>query len=130
MAEPAGGGPGAAPRARVKCWVEVDDALVLSDWRVDLLALADELGSLSAAAERLGVAYRVAWGKIHEIEGRLGVKLLAGQSGGPHGGGSELTPAGRDLVERYRRFRRGLDALVEQRFAEAFGDAPFFAGPL
>ncbi len=105
---------------RSKCWVELEGELILSDWRVDLLVAVDELGSLAAAAERFNVAYRVAWGKIKEIETRLGVALLEGHSGGVGGGGAQLTPAGRDLVARYNHFRTGLPELIERRFAEAF----------
>lgn len=107
-------------QVRSKCWVERDGELVLSDWRVDLLQAVDELGSLAAAAERFDVAYRVAWGKIREIETRLGIPLLEGHSGGVGGGGTRLTPQGRELVARYNRFRAGLTELIEQRFAEAF----------
>lgn len=106
----------------VKCWAEAEGEVALSDWRIELLALADECGSLSAAAQRMDVAYRVAWGKLRDIERRLGIRLLEGRTGGAGGGGSALTPAGRDLVARYRRFRAGLDELVQQRFAEEFGD--------
>lgn len=109
---------------RSKCWVEDDGQLVLSDWRVDLLMAVDQLGSLSAAAEQFDVAYRVAWGKIKEIEAQLGIALLQGRSGGADGGGTRLTPAGRDLVARYNRFRNGLSALIEQRFADAFATWP------
>ncbi len=105
-----------------KCWVELSGMLVLSDWRVDLLMAVDELGSLSAAAERYDVAYRVAWGKIKDIEARLGITLLEGRSGGVGGGGTQLTPAGRDLVARYNSFRDGLSEEIERRFAEAFGE--------
>ncbi|MDI3339966.1 MAG: LysR family transcriptional regulator [Sphaerobacter sp.] len=117
--------PHAPVRIRVKCWAEQSGALVLSDWRIELLTAVEERGSLSAAADDFGVAYRVAWGKIREMEQRLGVKLLQGHSGGTGGGGSALTPAGQELVTRYRRFRAGLDALVEQRFAETLGDLAF-----
>jgi molybdate transport system regulatory protein len=109
---------------RSKCWVEADGELALSDWRVDLLEAIDELGSLAAAAERFDVAYRVAWGKIKQIEGRLGYALLEGHSGGAGGGGTHLTPAGRDLVMRYNRFRTGLAELIEQRFSEEFDLRP------
>ncbi len=105
---------------RSKCWVDVDGKLVLSDWRVDLLEAVDELGSLAAAAERFDVAYRVAWGKIKEIEKRLGYPLLEGQSGGAGGGSTRLTPAAHELLMRYNHFRAGLAELIEQRFAEAF----------
>lgn len=110
-----------ALRVRSKCWVEQDGKLVLSDWRIDLLQAVDELGSLAAAAERFEVAYRVAWGKIREIEGRLGMQLLEGHSGGAGGGGARLTPQGRELIERYNRFRAGITDMIERRFAEEFG---------
>src|SRR3712207_5516310 len=105
---------------RSKCWVEQNGELVLSDWRVDLLEAVDELGSLTAAAERFDVAYRVAWGKIKQIEARLGYSLLEGYSGGAQGGGTRLTPAGRELVARYNRFRAGLAELIAHRFADEF----------
>lgn len=116
-------------RILVKCWAERDGELVLSDWRIDLLMAVEEHGSLSAAAAEFDVAYRVAWGKIRDIELRLGIPLLESRSGGSGGGGSSLTPEGRDLVARYRRFRAGLDELVERRFAEEFGDLPIVMGP-
>lgn len=114
---------------RSKCWVEVDGALVLSDWRVDLLQAVDELGSLTAAAERFDVAYRVAWGKIKEIEARLGFPLLEAHSGGAGGGGARLTPQGRDVVARYNQFRTGLPELIEQRFAAVFDPQSFPSPP-
>jgi molybdate transport system regulatory protein len=109
-------------QVRSKCWVEIEGELVLSDWRVDLLQSIEELGSLSAAAERANVAYRVAWGKIRQIEERLGYPLLEGHSGGAGGGGTRLTPQGRELIARYNRFRAGLRELIEQRFAAEFGE--------
>lgn len=110
-------------QVRSKCWVELDGALVLSDWRIDLLMAVDELGSLAAAAERFDVAYRVAWGKIKEIEARLGYALLEGHSGGAGGGGTSLTPAARELIARYNRFRDGLHEMIERRFNAVFNES-------
>ena len=110
-------------KVRSKCWVELDGELVLSDWRVELLEAVEATGSLVAACARMGVAYRVAWGKIKQIERRLGFALLQGHAGGPAGGSTELTERGRQLVARYRRFQAGLPELIERRFAEEFGDA-------
>ncbi|MCL4459039.1 MAG: LysR family transcriptional regulator [Chloroflexi bacterium] len=106
---------------RSKFWIEKDGELVLSDWRVELLEAIEETGSLSRAAERVGVAYRRAWGKIKEMEGRLGVKMIVAQSGGLGGGGTHLTPEAKDYIRRYRRFRAGLKNMVDKRFEEAFG---------
>ena len=109
-------------RARSKVWIERDGEVVLSEWRIDLLDAVAETGSLSKAAERLGVPYRTAWDRIRQLESRLGVQLLASESGGSAGGGSTLTTEGRDIVERFRRMTTGIAELVDRRFSEEFGE--------
>jgi molybdate transport system regulatory protein len=73
---------------RIKLWVEKDGLIVLSDYRVQLLHHVAETGSLAQAAERMELSYRRAWGKIREIEGNLGLKLIESEAGGAGGGGS------------------------------------------
>jgi molybdate transport system regulatory protein len=103
-------------------WIEQGGKVVLSRWRVALLQAIDETGSISAAAERMGLPYRRAWDKVHECEERLGVRLLVTQTGGAGGGGARLTPEGVEYVKRFQKFSQGLDELVNSRFAEVFGD--------
>ncbi len=108
-------------RARLKVWLESDDGRVaLSDWRVALLEAVDLHGSLVAAAREMGVPHRTAWQKVHDVEERLGVKLLHTTSGGATGGSSELTEEARELIRRYRALQAGLDDLVERRFRDRF----------
>ena len=106
---------------RAKLWIELNGKIALSEWRVALLEAVEATGSLTKAAEHLGVPYRTASYKLREIEENLGVSLVSGQSGGPEGGGSRLTPAGRDYVRRWRTFAAELDSWVEARFQAAFG---------
>ena len=101
-------------------WIEQGGKVVLSRWRVALLLAIDETGSISAAAERMGIPYRRAWDKVHECEERLGVKLLSTQTGGTGGGGARLTPEGVEYVKRFQKFSQGLDDLINSRFTEAF----------
>jgi molybdate transport system regulatory protein len=103
-----------------KLWVEKDGKLALSAYRVRLLALIDETGSLSAAAAAMQLSYRRAWGKLREIEENLGVKLVERSVGGAGGGGSRLTPEGRAIVERFERFREATERDLAQEFADAF----------
>jgi molybdate transport system regulatory protein len=107
---------------RLKVWVELAGEIVLSDWRIGLLEQVDSTGSLSAAAEALGVPYRTAWHKLKQIEQRLGVRLVSSHSGGSKGGQTSLTPAARLLIARYRLFTAGLQADVDRRFATVFAD--------
>jgi molybdate transport system regulatory protein len=114
--------------ARVKLWIEIDGQIVLSDWRIGLLLAIDRTGSLSRAAEALGVPYRTAWHKLKQMEQRLGVRLVASHSGGAEGGSTQLTPVARRLIERYDHFAAGLSQEVDRRFAAAFADL-LRAGP-
>jgi molybdate transport system regulatory protein len=104
-------------------WVEKDGRVVLSRWRVALLQTIDEAGSISAAAQRLGVPYRRAWDRIHECEERLGVKLIDTKTGGVGGGGAQLTQEGAEYVRRFQQFSKGLDEVVRNRFREAFEES-------
>jgi len=104
-------------------WVERNGEVVLSEWRVALLEAVAEAGSISAAAARQGVHFRVAWRKLQEMEDRLGVKLTERTTGGPRGGGTQLTADGVECVRRFRQFTAGLQDLIERRFAEAFEES-------
>jgi molybdate transport system regulatory protein len=106
------------PRAKV--WLEEGGKLVLSDYRVRLLALIDETGSLAEAAARMQLSYRRAWGKVREIEENLGAKLVESEAGGAGGGGSRLTDEGRRLVDVYQRFRSAAEQDLVREFARAF----------
>jgi molybdate transport system regulatory protein len=105
-------------------WAELDGQVVLSDWRVRLLEAVAETGSITAAAHELGIQYRLAWDRIHEMEQHLGQQLVDTQIGGPGGGGAQLTPTARDYIQRWHDFHTGLDALVVERFAAAFQGSP------
>jgi molybdate transport system regulatory protein len=109
---------------RAKLWVEQDGKLVLSDYRVRMLELIEETGSLAEAAARMGLSYRRAWGKLREIEGNLGLRLVDSAAGGAGGGGSRLTDDGRRLVDLFRRFRESVSNDLQQDFERTFGARP------
>jgi len=106
---------------RYNLWIEENEEVVLSLWRTKLLTAIDETGSISAAAEKIGVPYRRAWEKIREMEQRLGFRLLDTEVGGSGGGGAILTEKAREYVDRFHKFEKGLEAEIERRFQEAFG---------
>lgn len=105
---------------RVKLWVEKDDLLVFSDYRVELLDHIAKAGSISGGAEQMGLSYRRAWGKIKEIEHNLGVRLVRSEVGGLGGGRTKLTPQGEEFLARYRAFQVAVQSHVSRDFAEAF----------
>ncbi len=109
---------------RFNVWLESDGEVAASRWRMDLLAAVDEHGSITAGAEAVGVPYRVAWQKIHEMEERLGEQLLDTQTGGSEGGGARLTDAGKDRVERMRIFCDRADRALHEISRDVFGTPP------
>lgn len=113
----AGTSPGVRPR--VKVWVVADD-VKFGDGRAQLLEAIVELGSLQKAVRKFGMSYRSIWGYFRELERAMGVPLLERHPGGRPGGGTRLTPEGRDFLDRYRRFRQGIDTVVERQFTRSF----------
>jgi len=111
-------------RARSKVWLELDGEPVFGDGKADLLETIDKAGSLRAACDVLGISYRTLWRRLRIMEDRFGVSLVARRVGGADGGASQLTDAAVQLLDQYRRFRDGLNGIVDKRFAEVFTPPP------
>jgi molybdate transport system regulatory protein len=107
---------------RYNLWIEANGQVVLSKWRVQLLEAVGEAGSISGAAEKMGVQYRLAWDRLEEMENGLGVRLVERHVGGVHGGGAMLTEAGREYIQRFSRLAEAIDAIIAERFESVFGD--------
>lgn len=104
----------------INLWMERDGQVALSGWRVALMEAIAETGSISAAAARMEVPYRVAWQKIRQMEQGLGIQLVQTRVGGHDGGGAALTPAAKQYIRCYHYVSDGLAEWVHQRFIEAF----------
>ncbi len=105
---------------RFKLWLEQDGVLVMSEYRAELLRQVAETGSLAEAAQRMGLSYRRAWGKIREIERNLGVVLVQSEAGGAGGGSSRLTPEGERLLALYERFCEVMTSDLGREFRQVF----------
>lgn len=106
---------------RQKLWIDQDGKIVMSDYRVRLLALVAETGSLARAASAMKLSYRRAWGKIKEIETNLGVPLVQSEVGGAGGGHTVLTPEADAIVRAYVRFQARMTEQLNAIFEEEFG---------
>lgn len=78
------------------------DDVAIGPGKVDLLEAIDATGSITAAAKKLGMSYRRAWLLVDTMNRCFATPLVVAGSGGRHGGGAELTPAGREVTRRYR----------------------------
>ncbi len=106
---------------RIKLWLEGPDGrLVMSDYRVRLLELVGETGSLAKAASGMKLSYRRAWGKVKELEANLGVPLVESEAGGTGGGHTILTREATALIRAYRRFQERMSGDLCAVFDEEF----------
>ena len=91
---------------------------ILEEDRYRLLQMVSETGSLAAAASRMGISYRKAWGDVKEAEKLLGYELIIRQRGGKSGGTSTLTDKAKKLLEAYAALHTRLDDAVEDAYQE------------
>jgi molybdate transport system regulatory protein len=92
------------PKLSIRIDLSTDAAV--GPGKIRLLELIDETGSISAAGRQMGMAYRRAWLLVDELNGLFKQPVATAQSGGGHGGGAQLTPFGRSLVQAYRAMER------------------------
>lgn len=59
-----------------KIFLESKDKFIFGPGRLELLRTVKELGSLRKAAQKLGMSYRWAWGRLNNAEKDLGFPLL------------------------------------------------------
>ena len=85
-----------------------------------ILELVEQYGSLTAAYKTMGMSSSKAWKILHRAEADLGYPLLKSISGGAHGGGTVLTPEGKELLEKYSQFEAQVQAFANETFHKIF----------
>ena len=79
--------------------------------RIHLLEAVAEHGSITKAAQAVGLSYKAAWDALNAINNLLPRPAVVAQTGGRHGGGAAVTDDGRSLITAFH--------LLEERFARA-----------
>ena len=100
---------------KYKIWIEKDGKVVFGKGRDDILSCIEDTRSLNAAAKKLKMSYRAAWGRLKASEERAGMKLVEVDSSEK---GMHLTPQAKAIIERFER----LDEDVKSLLAKASSD--------
>jgi molybdate transport system regulatory protein len=87
----------------------------------ELLKRVEKTNSLHEAAHQMGMSYSKAWKLIQTMEKRLGFSLLDKKIGGLSGGGSQVTPKGKELMKRYEQFEKEAREAIEKAYQKHFG---------
>ena len=90
---------------RSKVWLEKDGKLLMGWGRATLLERIDQLGSISAAAKSMKLAYRNAWLWVEAMNHLAPEPLVEKSTGGAGGGYARLTEEGRRIFREYKEKR-------------------------
>ena len=91
--------------------------------RVALIEAVAELGSITAAAKRLGLSYKGAWEIVQALNNLFEAPLIEAAPGGKAGGAAVVTARGREVVTAFRRVQSEIDAAVAKLEAGLSGGA-------
>jgi molybdate transport system regulatory protein len=91
-----------------KLWIEENGKVLFGQGRDSLLRAIEEHSSLQAAAKKLNMSYRAAWGKIRASEARLGIPLV--ECG--RGKAMALTKEARQLLIQFEEIEQDIDSIL------------------
>jgi len=91
--------------------------------RVALIEAVDELGSITAAAKKLGLSYKGAWEIVQGLNNLFTAPLIEAAPGGKAGGAAHVTSYGREVVRAFRRIQAELDAAMARLEAGLSGES-------
>ncbi len=107
-------------RGAYKIWLD-HHGKAFGEGPYELLKRVEKTTSLNKAAQEMGMSYSRAWKLIQTIEKRLGFSLLDKKIGGLCGGGSQVTPKGKELMKRYEQFEKEARKAIEKAYQKHFG---------
>ncbi len=97
-----------------KVWLEKDGKLFMGWGRVTLLERIDQLGSISAAARSMKLAYRNAWLWVEAMNRLAPHPLVEKSTGGSRGGYARLTEEGRKIIKEYKEKRASVREIINR----------------
>lgn len=80
--------------------------------RIALVEAVAELGSIAAAAKKVGLSYRGAWDAVQALNNLFDGPLVAAAPGGKSGGAATVTLQGHAVIAAFRRVEAEMDAAL------------------
>ena len=104
-------------RGATKLRVMFGTEIAIGPGKAELLAAIAETGSISASAKRLGMSYRRAWLLVDTMNRCFREPVVASATGGSGGGGADVTPFGRRVLEHFDAMQRRVDRALDPELA-------------
>ena len=108
-------------KVKVKIWIEDDEQnLIFGGGKTEVLEYIDETGSISKAAQKVGMNYKKAWSHIKILENNIQDDLVFTHKGQGAQSGSCLTPKAREVIQRYKILQYDIKKYADKRYQELF----------
>lgn len=96
--------------AQVKLQINLPGGSRIGPGKIQLLELVETEGSLSRAAETMGISYRRAWQFVQQINATFDEPAIATPEHGQGGAAAKLTDFGRVLIAKFRDLEKTANA--------------------
>ena len=104
---------------RLKGWLDLDGEFFVGPRYIQLLEGIERTGTIQEGCRETGMSYRTCRNRIKRMEAVLGSPLVLTSRGGEIRGHATLTPAARQLIRIYRRWRGDVERVSRRAFARA-----------
>ena len=105
-------------RLNGRLWLETDAGRFLGIGRLELLERIAALGSISKAAQAMGMSYKRAWDLVSSMNAQATSPLVATQTGGSKGGGAAVTAAGHEAIRAFGELQARFQAFMAAETAK------------
>ena len=96
---------------RYKIWLEKGGKVIFGKGRDNILNAVTEHHSLNAAAKKLEMSYRAAWGRLKASEERMGMKLVDVDTKEKS---MKLTDRAKAIIDRFEKLEQDVEKLLDE----------------
>ncbi|WP_297995781.1 LysR family transcriptional regulator [uncultured Campylobacter sp.] len=108
-------------RVKTKTWIEnAQGELIFGKGKTEVLDVIAQTGSISKAAEVLGMNYKKCWSHLQILQKNLQEELFSTKQGGGNAAGTTLNARAYELIAAYKQLQSDIEHYANERFKELF----------